>query len=151
MDTGFTVWPFLGFLTATAILLVAGLSLIPEIRNRPALPGGVANAAQWANQPASDFGQRSGGQQPYGQQGPGRQPYGQQGPGQGYAQPGQPGGPGQPYAQPGQPGQPYGQPAQQQPYSPPPPPPPAAPPQAGGSTASGEGSGTPGSGERPPA
>jgi hypothetical protein len=151
LDTEFTVWPLLGFLTATAILVVAGLALIPEIRNRPALPSGVANAAQWANQPALDFGQRPGGQQPsYGQQAPGQQqPYGQ--PGAGQRGPGQ--GAGQGYGQPGQPGQPYGQPGQQ-PYSPPPPPPPAAtppPPPAGGSTASGEGSGTPGSGERPPA
>lgn len=143
MDTGFTVWPLLGFLTSTAVLVIAGLSLIPEIRNRPSLPSGLAGAAQWANQPAPDFGQRPGGpQQAYGQQGPGQHGLGQPG----HGQPGH--GPG------------YGQPAQ--PYSAPPPPPPAAPtqsaptpppapPSPGGSTASGEGSGTPGSGERPQA
>jgi hypothetical protein len=121
LEGGFSIWAFLGFLTATAILVVAGLSLIPEIRNRPALPSGPANAAPWGNQPARDFGQQ-------GPQQPGQQPYGQTG-----------------Y---GQPGRPYGQPPEHQPqqYSSPPPPPPPPP---GGSTASGEGSGTPGSGERP--
>ena len=39
-------------LTATAILVFAVLALLPELRNQPALPGGLANAAQWANQPA---------------------------------------------------------------------------------------------------
>ena len=28
----------------------------PELRNRPALPGNLANAAQWANRPAPEFG-----------------------------------------------------------------------------------------------
>jgi hypothetical protein len=125
-DGDFSIWALLGMITATVILLFAVLSLIPELRNRPAMPGGLANATQWANQPAPNFGQ-----------------------------------------QPGQPGPPYGQgtyghpvPPQQQQYAPPPPPPPtpptssygtppAAPPPSGGSTASGEGSGTPGSGERP--
>ena len=107
MDTAFTVWPLLGFLTATAVLVIAGLSLIPEIRNRPALPGGVADATQWANQPAPDFGQRPGGQQPsYGQPPPASRPTVSSRPGS-------------------RPGarlrQPYGQPTQQR-YSPPPPP-----------------------------
>jgi hypothetical protein len=111
----FSIWSLLGFLVAVAIALFAVLSLLPELRNRPALPGGLANAAQWANQQAPQFGQPGGpgaGQQP-------GQPYGQ---------------PGQPYGQ--QPGQAYGQPQQQyppqhqQPYSPPPQqysPPPGAP------------------------
>ena len=44
-------------LVATAILLFAVLALLPELRNRPALPGRPGRAAQWANQPAPDFGQ----------------------------------------------------------------------------------------------
>src|SRR3954465_54430 len=66
----FSIWALLGMLVATAILVFAVLSLLPELRNRPALPGGLANAAQWANQPAP--GAQSG--QPYGQPAP---PYGQ--------------------------------------------------------------------------
>ncbi len=57
----FSLWALLGFLTATAILLFALLGLLPELRTRPALPGGLAGAAQWANQPAADFGQQQGG------------------------------------------------------------------------------------------
>ena len=57
MSVSFQVWPLLGTLTAAAILLFAILSLFPELRNRPALPGGLAGAAQWANQPAPDLGQ----------------------------------------------------------------------------------------------
>ena len=138
MDTGFTVWPLLGFLTATAILVVAGLSLIPEIRNRPALPGGVANAAQWASQPADSSrpgssrvsaallrSQAPGRTQPYGQPGAG-----QHGPAAGALRP-------PPRA-----------------HRPPSPPPPRhrlpRDPRRRGSTASGEGSAL-GSGERPPA
>jgi hypothetical protein len=135
LEGGFSVAALLGFLTATAILAVAGLSLIPEIRNRSSLPAGLANAAHWANQPAPDFGQQGARQAGYPQQ------EGQQ-PGQQHGH--------QPSQQPGQ--QPYGQPQQSQ-YSPPPPPPPrggpAPPSSSGGSTASGEGTGTPGSGERP--
>src|SRR3954454_4753693 len=66
----FSIWALLGMLVATAILLFSVLTLLPELRNRPALPGGLANAAQWANQPAP--GAQSG--QPYGQPAP---PYGQ--------------------------------------------------------------------------
>jgi hypothetical protein len=129
-DGEFSIWALLGFLTATAILLLAVLSLVPEVRNRPALQGGPADAAQWASQPAPDVSRP---QQPYGQP---AQPYGQ---------------PAQPYGQRtesyGQPAESYGQPQQQ--YSPPPPTPAPPPPPSGGSTASGEGSTTTGSGERP--
>jgi hypothetical protein len=121
--TNFSIWALLGMLTATAILVFAVLTLLPELRNRPALPGGLANAAQWANRPAPEFGQ----------------------------QPGRPAGPGSP----GQPGAPYGQPPHQQ-FAPSPPPAPGgapsygpppggpagpapgAPPASGGSTASGD-------------
>jgi hypothetical protein len=58
----FSVWALLGFLTATAVLLFAVLRLLPELRNRPALAGGPAGAAQWADQPAPDLGQHHGGQ-----------------------------------------------------------------------------------------
>ena len=135
-DGDFSIWALLGFLTASAIVAFAVLSLLPEMRDRQALPGGPATAAQWAHQPAPGFGQQQHWQQPYGQGPYGPGPYGQ-GP---YAF-GQ-----NPY---GQPAPSYGQPPQQ--YSPPPPPtaPPPAP--SGGSTASGEGSGTPGSDERPTA
>jgi hypothetical protein len=135
-NVDFSVWALLGMLTATAILVFSVLALLPELRNRPALPGGLAGAAQWANQPAPGYGQQQG--QQFGQGS-----YGQ---------------PAQPY---GQPAQPYGQPPQQQ-YAPPPPPPPApggpppsygppaggptapgGPPAPGGSTPSGEGPGAP--------
>ena len=121
----FSIWALLGTLTAAAILVFAVLSLLPELRNRPALPGAVAGAAQWANQPAPGPGQP-------GQPGPGA-----------YGQPGPAGPPTQQYAPP---------PPQQQ-YAPPPAPPapPAAPPPppgpssygppSGGSSASGEGTG----------
>ena len=74
----FSVWALLGFLTATAILLVAVLGLVPELRNRPALPSRLATAAQWVNQPAPDFGQQQGGpaqQQPGPDDLPPPQPY----------------------------------------------------------------------------
>ena len=58
---GFSLWALLGLLTAAAILVVALLTLLPQLRNRPALPGALAGAAQWANQPAPD---PSGGSRP---------------------------------------------------------------------------------------
>jgi hypothetical protein len=64
-DGDFSIWALLGFLTATAILLFAVLRLLPELRNRPALAGGLAGAAQWANQPAPDFGPQHGGAVPH--------------------------------------------------------------------------------------
>ena len=118
----FSIWALLGFVTATAILLFSVLTLLPELRTRPALPGGLANAAQWANQQAPEFGQpgaRPGQAQPYGRPAP---PYGQSGP--------------QQYAPPPPPPAPGGAPS----YGPPPGGPSAPPPPPGGSTASGEGS-----------
>jgi len=114
--TNFSIWALLGMLTATAILVFAVLPLLPELRNRPALPGGLANAAQWANRPAPEFGQQ-----------PDR-PAGPTSPGQ----------PAAPYGQPPQ--------RQFAPPPPPPAvggaasygPPPGPPPAPGGSTASGE-------------
>jgi hypothetical protein len=119
---GFSIWALLGFLTATAILLFAVLALLPELRNRPALPGGLANAAQWANQQAPEFGQGSPGQHPA----PPRQGYGSVPPQQ-YAPPAPHAG-GHHAAPPPPPRQ----------YAPPPSAPPS-PPATGGSTASGEG------------
>jgi hypothetical protein len=105
----FSIWPLLGTLTAAAILVFAVLSLLPELRNGPALPGPFAKAGQWANQPAPEFG-------------PGQHASGA---------PGQPGPPPQQYAPPPAASPPgsaaYGPPA----GSPPPPP--------GGASASGEG------------
>jgi hypothetical protein len=75
MSVSFQVWPLLGLLTAGVILLFAILSLLPQLRNRPAVPAGLAGAAQWANQPAPDF--RQPGQQP---QHPGQGGAGQPGP-----------------------------------------------------------------------
>lgn len=139
-DFEFSLWALLGFLTSLVILLFAVLALLPELKNRPALPGGLANAAQWANQPAPEFGQQGPQQsQQYGQ--PGQQ-YGQ--PGQQYGQPqGQPQQYGQPQGQ--QPGPQYGQPATPPPppptqYSPPPPPRPSSGPS---------GPGTPGAPDAP--
>lgn len=53
-DAGFSVWATLGLLTAAAILVFAFFTLLPSLRNRPGLPGALAGAAQWANQPAPD-------------------------------------------------------------------------------------------------
>ena len=41
-DVDFSFWALLGMLVATAILLFAVLALLPELRNRPALAGGLA-------------------------------------------------------------------------------------------------------------
>ena len=115
----FSIWALLGFLTATAILLFSVLTLLPELRNRPALPGGLASAAQWANQQAPEFGQQPGRPQTYGQPAPPAPPYGQP--------------PQQQFAPP--PAPPGGPPS----YGPPPGSRPGPPPAPGGSTASGEG------------
>jgi hypothetical protein len=130
-DFDFSVWALLGVLTAAGILLFAVLALLPELKNRPALPGRLAGAAQWANQPAPEFGQQPGAaQQPGGAtQQPGA-PYVQ--PGYGHAAP-------PPYAPPAS-GTPV-----VQPYTTPPVPPAAPPSSPGGATASGEGTAT----ERP--
>ena len=132
----FSIWALLGFLAAAAILAFAVLRLLPELRNRPALSGGIANASQWANQQAPQFGAQQGapGQQPA----PGQSPYGY---------PSQQ----QPYGQPSHGQQPQGEGApdqqssgQTQAHRVPPPPPPATRPEpgpgtggTGGSTASG--------------
>ncbi|MGY1772270.1 hypothetical protein [Blastococcus sp. SYSU D00813] len=97
----FSFFALLTFLTALAITAFAVLGLLPELKNRPGLPGGLANAAQWANQQAPAFGtQPQAPQQQYGQP---------QAPQQQYGQPQQPYSP--PPGQPGQgptPGQPTG-------------------------------------------
>ena len=115
-DFEFSVFALLGLLTAAAIVLFAVLSLLPELRNRPALAGGLANAAQWANQPAPQYGQS-------GQPGPSHAA----------------GASGQPSHAAGASGQPS-----PQHYAPPPAPPghtppPAGPPASGGATAAGHG------------
>jgi hypothetical protein len=56
----FKIVPLLALLTALAIALFAVFTLLPELRNRPALPGRLANAAQWANQKGPEFGQQPG-------------------------------------------------------------------------------------------
>jgi len=129
----FSIWALLGMITATAILLFSVLTLLPELRNRPALPGGLANAAQWANRPAPTVGQQPGqptGPGSYGQPAP---PYGQP-PQQQFAPPPPPPAPSGPPPS-------YGSPPS---YDPPPPapsgPPPGTPPAPGGSTAAGEAS-----------
>jgi hypothetical protein len=90
----FEIWPLLALLTAAAIMLFALRSLLSELRTRPALPGGLAAAAQRADQPAPEWGHQ-------GQQQPGQfygQPYGQQPSGQLHSpqQPLPPGAPGTP-------------------------------------------------------
>jgi hypothetical protein len=57
-DFDFSLWALLGLLTAAAILVFAVLSLLPELRNHPAPAGGLAGAAQWADQPAPQYGQQ---------------------------------------------------------------------------------------------
>jgi hypothetical protein len=127
-NVDFSFWALLGTLVAAAILAFAVLALIPEMRNKSALAGGLTGAAQWANRPGPDFGS------PGEPQGPGA-----------FGQPTPPYGPA---------AQQYGQPPQQYATPPPPPPPPAhpgpsgppsaggpsGPPTSGGATASGEGS-----------
>lgn len=54
-DAGFSVWALLGLATAAAILVVALLTLLPQLRGGPTLPGSLAGAARWANQPAPDL------------------------------------------------------------------------------------------------
>jgi hypothetical protein len=129
-NVDFSIWALLGMLTATAILIFSVLGLLPELRHRPALPGGLASAAQWAGRPAPDFGQHQG--QQYGQGAYGQGAYGQPAPPYGQEQP-------QQYAPPPAPGGPppsYGPPAGG-------PPAPGGPPARGGSTAWGEGPGAP--------
>jgi hypothetical protein len=60
---GFSLWALLGLITAVAIAAFAFLRLLPELRNRPTLPGALAGAAQWANRQVPDLpGQFDGGQ-----------------------------------------------------------------------------------------
>jgi hypothetical protein len=117
-DFDFSIWALLGVLTAAAILVFAVLTLLPELRNRPALPGALAGAAQWANQPA-----------------PGSGP-GQPGPAA-YGPPGQAGPPPQQYP----PQQQQYAPPPAPPAGPPSPGPTSYGPPPGGASASGEGAG----------
>jgi hypothetical protein len=152
---GFFLFALLGLIVALAIAVFAFLSLLPELRNRPALPGGLANAAQWANQQAPDvtqqFGAPQGGApgQPYGQQpgapaGPPPQYATPQYPPPASSGPGVPGGShSAPSTPPPPPGSAPGGPGASQPGAPgpsAPPPPPYGQPGSGstGSTASGE-------------
>ena len=59
-NAGFSIWALLGTVVALAIALFAVLTLLPELRTRPALPGGLSGAAEWANQQAPDFGRQQG-------------------------------------------------------------------------------------------
>ena len=94
-DFEFSVFALLGMLTAAAILGFAVLSLLPELRNRPAMPGALTGAAQWANRPASGAGEPA---RPHGQPVPPAQPptYGTPGSPGAAGSPGQPGAPGGP-------------------------------------------------------
>ena len=66
----FKIVPLLALLTAVAITLFAVLTLLPELRNGPALPGGLAKAGQWANQRGPEFGQSGHGGSPAAPTGP---------------------------------------------------------------------------------
>src|SRR6185312_2634190 len=66
---GFFVFALLGLIVSLAIALFAFLSLLPELRNKPALPGQLAGAAQWANQQAPDITQQFNAPRPQGQPG----------------------------------------------------------------------------------
>lgn len=87
-DFEFSISALLGMLTAAAILAFAVLSLLPELRNRPALPGALSTASQWANRPASGAGDPA---RPAGQVPPAQPPA--------YGTPDQPGPPGAPDGQ----------------------------------------------------
>ena len=82
-SVGFSIWALLGAITALAITVFAVLSLLPELRDQPTLPGGLANAAEWANQPGADRGRAPTGptyaQSTYGQSTYGQPTYGQPG------------------------------------------------------------------------
>ncbi len=52
-DFEFSLFALLGMLTAAAVLAFAVLSLLPELRNRPALPGALSGASEWANRTPS--------------------------------------------------------------------------------------------------
>jgi hypothetical protein len=56
-DFEFSIFALLGMLTAAAILAFAVLSLLPELRNRPSLPGPLSGASQWATRSASGAGE----------------------------------------------------------------------------------------------
>ncbi|MGY1811869.1 hypothetical protein [Blastococcus sp. SYSU D00820] len=125
----FSLVGLLALLVTVAVTVFAVLRLLPELKNRPAVPGAFAGAAQWANQQAPDFAAQGGatGQPQYGQP---------QAPQQQYGQPQAP----QQYA-PQQPAQPQ--------YAPPPPPP-AAPAQGQQPPSWGQQNpGTPGQGTNP--
>jgi hypothetical protein len=92
LGVGFSIWALLGLIVSVAITVFALLSLLPQLRNRPALAGPLAGAAQWANQRGPQFG-------------PGGQPGGSVPPPPGQFAPPQGPPPGAPH---GQPVQPYG-------------------------------------------
>ncbi|SFO95949.1 hypothetical protein SAMN05660464_1719 [Geodermatophilus dictyosporus] len=114
LELGFSLVGSLALLVAAAVTVFAVLRLLPELRDRPTLPGGPAAAAQWAGRRAPEFGPSGHpgvGQSTGSGRTPGQpwaqQPYGQPGYGSPYAQ--------QPYGQPGYAQQPYGQPGYGQP------------------------------------
>ncbi len=144
----FSVVGLLALLVTAAVVAFAVLRLLPELRTRPAVPGGLSGAAQWADQPVPQFGSPAGSgppASPGGSTDPGRttdpnrygqpDPYGRQGQ-QAQGQPGQ----GQ--GQHGQPGQAHGRPQQDRPdpqYGRPAAPPAPDQDRPGGSSASGQG------------
>jgi hypothetical protein len=54
-DTGFTLMGLLAFLSSAAVLAVAALRMLPELRAGGAVPGHPADAAPWADRPAPQF------------------------------------------------------------------------------------------------
>ncbi len=67
----FSIVGLLALLVTAAVTALAVLGLLPELRNRPAVPGGLAGAAQWAQQ-APQFGAPAGAGRPGGQADPAR-------------------------------------------------------------------------------
>lgn len=118
LSFNFQIWPLLALVVAAAITACAFLSLLPELRHRPARQGDRADAAQWAGRPAPDFGQHAQSPAPPPPP-PGAAPGGHAPPPYGSPPPEAPGGPAVP--------PPTGPPAHGNPGSP------------GGATASGEG------------
>jgi hypothetical protein len=114
---GFSLWALLGTIVAAALALFAVLSLLPELKNKPALHGGLANAAQWANQAGPERLGRPGA-------GPGQPTYGQ-------PHYGQPGGTHPPTVPSQGPPPQYAPPTQAAPQASPPPAPPYGPPAGG--------------------
>jgi hypothetical protein len=63
VDNGFTLMGLLTLASSVAVLALAVLRLLSELRDRVPLPGGLAGAAQRAGRPVPRFGGRGSGEE----------------------------------------------------------------------------------------